>query len=99
MVHPNAAQLTVPLSRAKDLTPLASILHVLGTRARLETLQLLTQGPRLTADLPARVDELHMLEEVGVVSSRRVEKQQLLWTLEPEALVRIACCLAAFEPR
>lgn len=97
MVRPTAAQLTVPLSRAKDLTPLASILHVLGTRARLETLQLLTQGPRVTADLPARGDELHMLEEIGVVSSRRVEKQQLLWSLEPEALVRVACCLAAFE--
>lgn len=97
MVRPNAAQLMVPLSRAKDLTPLASILHVLGTRSRLESLQLLTQGPRLTADLPARTDELHMLEEIGVVSSRRVEKQQLLWSLEPEALVRVACCLAAFE--
>ena len=97
MVRPTAASLTVPLSRAKDLTPLASILHVLGTRARLESLQLLTQGPRVTADLPARVDELHMLEEIGVVSSRRVGKQQLLWSLEPEALVRVACCLAAVE--
>lgn len=97
MTRPAAAQLTVPLSRAKDLTALASALHVLGTRTRLETLQILTRGPRLTVDLPARADELKMLEEIGVLSSRRVEKQQLLWTLKPEALVRIAYCLAAYE--
>lgn len=41
MVRPTAAGLTVPLSRAKDTTVLASVLHVLGTKSRLDTLQLL----------------------------------------------------------
>lgn len=69
MVRPTAAGLTVPLSRAKDTTPLASVLHVLGSRSRLETLQILMDGPRLTAELPARHDELNMLQDVGVVTS------------------------------
>lgn len=97
MARPTAADLTAPLSSATDMRPLASILHVLGTPGRLEALQLLTHGSRVTVDLPVRADELRMLEEIGVLSSRRIERQQLLWTLEPEALVRIACCLAAFE--
>lgn len=98
MVRSTAAQLTAPLSTAEDLRPLASILHVLGTPARLEALQMLMVRPRITADLPVRHDELRMLEEIGVVFSRRVERQQLLWELKPQALVRIACCLAAIEP-
>lgn len=44
MVHPTAVGLTVPLSRAKDTTPLAPVLRVLGTRSQLETLQLLMAG-------------------------------------------------------
>ena len=90
MVRPTAAELTVPLSRAKDLTPLASVLHVLGTRARLETLQLLMGGARPTAQLPARIDELRMLEEIGVVRSERLEGKRDQWSLKPEALERIA---------
>ncbi|WP_446666626.1 hypothetical protein [Flexivirga sp. B27] len=89
MVRPTAIGLTVPLSRAKDLTPLASALHVLGTRPRLETLQALMDGPKLTAQLPARVDELRMLEEIGVVTSQLVDRQ-LAWTLCPNALERVA---------
>lgn len=89
MVRPTAAGLTVPLSRAKDLTPLASVLHVLGTRARLETLQILIDGPKLTAQLPARLDELHLLEKIGVVTSQLVDRQ-LAWTLCPGALARVA---------
>lgn len=98
MVRPTAA-LTVPLSRAKDLTPLASILHVLGTRARLETLQLLMDGPRLSAELPARADELHMLEDIGVIESTRVADGRLgyEWSLVPGALERIARCLTSSE--
>lgn len=98
MVRPTAAQLTVPLSRAKDLTPLASILHVLGTRARLETIQLLMGGPMLTSDLPARHDELRMLEDIGVITSQRVERQHLQWSLRPGALEQIARCLTERRP-
>lgn len=83
----------MPLSRAKDVTPLASALHVLGTRARLEALQLLMDGPRLTHELPARLDELYMLEEIGVVTSQRLGPARIRWTLVPEALTRIAECL------
>lgn len=92
MVRPTAANLTVPLSRAKDLTPLASILHVLGTRARLETLQALIDGPKLSADLPARLDELHMLEDIGVLTSERLGDGRFTyeWALAPGALERIA---------
>lgn len=97
MARPTAADLTAPLSSATDMRPLASVLHVLGTPARLETLKILARGPRVTADLPVHGYELRMLEEIGVLTSRRIERQQLLWTFEPEALVRIACCLAAFE--
>lgn len=96
MVRPIAAQLAVPLARAKDLTPLASILHVLGTRARLETLQLLIDGPKLSADLPARTDELHMLEDIGVIKSERLGEGRVTyeWALVPGALDRIARCLS-----
>lgn len=95
MVRPTAAQLTVPLSRAKDLTPLASILHVLGTRSRLETLQLLLDGPKLTADLPSRHDELRMLEDVGIIEGERLAEGRVTyeWALVPGALDRIARCL------
>lgn len=100
MVRPIAAQLTVPLSRARDLTPLASILHVLGTRGRLETLQLLMEGPRLSAELPARTDELHMLEDIGVIASERLGEGRLTyeWALVPGALDRIARCLSDGQP-
>lgn len=64
--------------------------------ARLETLQLLKHGSRVTADLPVHGYELRMLKEIGMLTSRRIERQRLLWMLEPEALVRISCCLAAF---
>lgn len=93
MVRPTAAGLTVPLSRAKDVTPLASVMHVLGTWARLETLQLLMDGPRLTPELPARLDELHMLEEIGVVTSQRQDRSPIRWTLVPGVLAHIAECL------
>ncbi|MFC6707529.1 hypothetical protein [Flexivirga alba] len=100
MVRPTAANLIVPLSRAKDVTPLASVLHVLGTRSRLETLQLLMEGPRLTADVPARADELRMLEDIGVVTSERLGARRVSyrWTLVPGALERVARCLADGEP-
>lgn len=94
---PTAASLTEPLSRAEDLRPLASILRVIGTPARLRALQMLMDRPRLGSELPTRTDEMHMLEEVGVVVSRRVERQRFLWELGPETLVRIGCCLAAIE--
>lgn len=91
MVRPTAARLTVPLSRAKDTTPLASVLHVLGTRSRLESLQLLMSGPKLTAELPARHDELRMLEDIGVVTSERLESGRLTfrWTLQRDVLERV----------
>ncbi|MFC6706775.1 hypothetical protein [Flexivirga alba] len=92
MARPTATLLTLPLFRAKDLTLLASALHVLGTRSRLETVQLLMGGPRLTVQLPARVDEMRMLEEIGVVTSELVGRQ-LMWTLKPEAVGRAANCL------
>lgn len=97
MVRPSATQLTAPLSSAKDFAPLASILHVLGTRSRLETLQILMDGPRLSPDLPARTDELHMLEDIGVVSSSRLGEGRVSyqWELVPGALERIARCLDA----
>lgn len=96
MVRPTATNLTVPLSRAKDMTALASILHVLGTRTRLETLKLLMDGPRLSVDLPARTDELHMLEDIGVVTSERLGDGRVTyeWALVPGALDRVARCLA-----
>lgn len=92
MVRPTAAGLAVPLSRAKDVTPLASLLHVLGTRSGLETLQALMSGPRLTADLPSRIDELQMLEDIGVVISERLGEGRFTyrWTLRPGALECIA---------
>ncbi|MFC6706778.1 hypothetical protein [Flexivirga alba] len=71
---------------------MASILHVLGTRARLETLQALIDGPKLSADLPARTDELRMLEDIGVITSERLSEGLITyqWTLRPGALERIA---------
>lgn len=96
MVRPTATQLTVPLSRAKDLTALASILHVLGTRTRLETLQMLMDGPRLSAELPARADELHMLEDIGVIKAERLGEGRVTyeWALVPGALGRVSRCLS-----
>lgn len=73
----------------QDLTALASALHVLGTRSRLETVPLLMDTPRLTAQLPARLDQLRMLEKLGVVASALVGRQ-LMGTLQPEADGRIA---------
>ena len=95
MVRPTAATLTVPLSRAKDTTPLASVLQVLGKRSRLETLQVLMEGPRMSAELPARMDELHMLEDIGVIRSERVwpGPPRYRWELVPGALERVADCL------
>lgn len=95
MVRPTAAGLSVPLSRAKDLTPLASVLRALGTRARLETLQLLMDGPLLTQELPARHDELRMLAEIGVVTFQRLDtgRPTYEWSLVPGTLERVADCL------
>ncbi|MFC6706833.1 hypothetical protein [Flexivirga alba] len=78
------------LSRAKDTTPLASIPRVLGTRSRLETLQLLMDGPKLSKELPSRIDELHMLREIGVVTCERLSRLEMRWTLISDALPRIA---------
>lgn len=95
MTGVTATRLTEPLSEAADVRPLASVLRVLGTKSRLETVQLLLDGPRLTAELPARIDELHMLEDVGVITSERIHTgtQAWRWRLRPEALVRVADCL------
>lgn len=78
------------------MTPLASILHVLGTRSRLETLQMLVNGPKLSTELPARTDELHMLEDIGVIESERLAEGRMAyeWALVPGALDRIARCLS-----
>lgn len=87
-----AASLTEPLSIADDTMPLASALRVLGVRSRLEALQMLMDGPRLTAQLPARHDELNMLQDVGVVTSVP-EGRTWRWSLVPEALEKVADCL------
>ncbi|WP_188837868.1 ArsR/SmtB family transcription factor [Flexivirga endophytica] len=87
---PTAASLIKPLSHTRDFTPLASVLHVLGTPARLETVQMLMGGPATAAQLPARLDELHMLEEIGLVTSRRISRQRLEWRLNLPALERLS---------
>ena len=96
MVRPTASSLVAPLVLAEDLGPLASVLHVLGTKSRLETVQLLMHGPRLSTELPARLDELHMLREIGILTSERVSTgtRTLRWTLRLDALERVAACLA-----
>lgn len=90
MDRPTAASLIRPLSHTRDFKPLASVLHVLGTPARLETIQMLMGGPQTAAQLPARLDELHMLEEVGLVTSKKISRQRLEWRLNLQALERLS---------
>lgn len=52
-------------------------------------------GPRVTADLPARIDEMQMLEDIGVVTSGRLGEGRVSYrrTLVPGALDRVGAVL------
>lgn len=56
---------------------------------------MLMHGPSVSAELPARLDELHMLREIGILTSERVGfgTRTLRWTLWLDALERVAACL------
>lgn len=91
--RPTAAQFIAPIDRARDLKPLASVFRALGTRERLVALQMLVGGPMRSRDLPVRIDELHLLEDVGVLVSSRADGRQLEWHLRPDVLQRVGDCL------
>lgn len=78
------------LSDADSAAPLASVLAILGRPRRLDAVRILmTQGPQLTRNLPVRYDELHLLEDVGVIVSELENGRELRWAIRPDALSKL----------